>query len=168
MFLRLRNRCGVSLVEMLVAIAVMAVLALSISTLAVAVHTSNGFAQTQAEAVQHARVAIGRIENACQAAYATPDFPGFWTISTTVGGHTFPDALIRLETSERHAGQCRRPSFARELVAYTFDANQPHRLLEITFPHDYQPMPALSQTSLWAAFVAGLPVADMAAAGAAY
>jgi len=156
MFLHLRSRHGVSLVEMLVAVAVMAVLALSISTLAVAVHSSNAFAQTHAEAVQHARVALGRIEASCQSAYATPDFPGFWTISTPVGSHTFPDALVVWKPESAAPANIDGPPLVSELVVYTFDANQPNRLLEVTLPDSNVAAPALSQTGTWITGIAGL------------
>ena len=155
MFHRRRNRTGVSLVEMLLAIAVLGIMAMSLSALATIVHTSNDFAQTRGEAIQHARVACERIERALSSAYATADYPGFAAVATTSGGHSYPDLLIVWRPVGAPANAA-GPPLMRELVFFTFAPSEPHKLLEITLPNDNRPAPAASNLVQWAIELASL------------
>jgi prepilin-type N-terminal cleavage/methylation domain-containing protein len=155
MFHHRRKRAGVTLVEMLLALAVLGIMALSLGALASTVHSSNNYSQTRGEAIQHARVACERIERALHAAYATADYPGFAAVATTVGSYSYPDLLIVWRPDGAPANAA-GPPLMKELVFFTFDPSAPQRLLEITRPTDSRAAPAPTNLTQWAIEIANL------------
>lgn len=153
---------GVSLVELLVALAVMGIVAVSLSALAVAVQMSSEYASGHGEAVQHARVAIERIKRTASDATATPDYPAFWVHSTTIDGYAFPDALIVWRPPSGTPSNSGGPPLFSELVIYTFDPGAPRRLLEITMPQDNRAAPLPTNSSQWTLELAAIHAGDTA------
>jgi hypothetical protein len=146
---RRRKRAGISLVEMLLAVAVLGIMAVSLSALAATVNSSNDFVQSRGEAIQHARVACERIERALLSAHATAEYPGFASVATTIGSHQYPDLLVVWRPNGAPINPL-GPPLMRELVFFTFDPSAPHRLLEITLPDDNRPAPAATNIIQWA------------------
>ncbi len=161
MFHRRRSPRGVSLVEMLLAIAVLGIIALSLSALATTVNTSNDYSQSRGEAIQHARVACERIERAMHSAHATADYPGFAAVATTINGQSYPDLLIVWRPDGAPAN-VNGPPLMRELVFFTFDPSAPNRLLEITLPHDNHSAPAMTNVTQWAMELASIHTSSSA------
>jgi len=126
------ERAGLTLVEMLVAMAVLGILALGLGSMAATVHQTNDFVRRQNEALQHARIACQRIEDACRQATATAEYPGFWPVSTEIGGYSFPDALVVWRPNGGAPANDDGPPLYRELIVYTFDPAVPNELIEMT------------------------------------
>ena len=83
---RHRQRRGLTLVELMMVTAVMAILATTLAALATTVQVANQQQMGRGLAIQHGRVAIERIERAIQGATANEQFPGFIVISETIDG----------------------------------------------------------------------------------
>lgn len=153
------KRCGVSLVEMLLAMAVLGIMALALSALATTVHSTSGYVQHRGEAIQHARVACERIDRAIASAHATANYPGAWVIATLIGTTRYPDALVVWRPTGA-ATNAAGPPLMRELVWFTFDPSAPHKLLEITCPADNRSAPALTSAASWATELAAIHTAS--------
>jgi hypothetical protein len=110
--------------------------------------TTRTYADGQGTAAQHARVALSRIRNTIEGAYATPDFPGMAVLSTQVGNYAFPDTLVVWKPTGSPVNAAGPPLYS-ELVIYCPDPAAPYRLLEITAPTDTRVTPALTDTSAW-------------------
>ncbi len=147
-------RRGMSLIELLLASTVMAMIAGAAGALAVAVNTGSQYSRGQGVAVQHARVALDRIQTACLEAHASAAFPGFLVVPQQVGEWTFPDTLV-VWRSSAPADPEGLPRYA-ELAIYTPDPASPRRLLEITAPGDHRTVPAPADIDAWRAAVATL------------
>lgn len=152
-------RRGLTLVELLIAVGIMGLMAAALGTLAMAVQASSEYSQGHGSAVQHARVALQRIQQACRSAAANADFPGFWVITQRVGGYGFPDTLVVWKPSAAAAGSM--PLFS-ELVVFCFDPDTPTRLLELTVPDDNRPVPPLNNAAAWASELDSLKSSDSA------
>ena len=153
MFLLHRKRRGLTLVEMLVAMAVMGILVVGLGGMVTTIHQSNEFVRTQGEAVQHARVAVERIERTCRGATATSDHPGFWIVSESFGAYSFPDALVVWSPNGGTPTNPDGPPLLSELVFYTFGADSPESLFEISAPSAVGNAPAISDTSAWLSLI---------------
>ena len=147
------KRNGLTLVEMLVAMAVMGILIVGLSGMVTTIHQSNEFVRTQGEALQHARVSIERIERICRGATATRDYPGFWVVSETFGAYSFPDALVVWSPESGTPANLDGPPLLSELVVYTYDDASPESLIEVTARSAVGDAPALSETSVWQSLI---------------
>ena len=87
-------------------------------------------------------------------AHASPDFPGFWTVASSAGSYTFPDALVVWTSSSPQSVD--GPPRMQELTVFTFDPDAPNRLLEITSPGDTRAAPATTATATWLAEIAAM------------
>ena len=144
-----QKRHALTLAEMLVAMAVLGIMVAGLGTMVTTVHESNDFVRREGNALQHARIAIERIERTCRSASATADYPGFWVVSTTIGSYSFPDALVVWRPESGEPANADGPPLLSELVVYTFDADAPETLVEITAPSAVGNAPAISDTSSW-------------------
>ena len=151
---------GLTLAEMLVAMAVLGILVAGLGSMVTTVHESNDFVQREGNALQHARVAIERMERTCRGAYATADYPGFWVVSQTSGSYSFPDALVVWNPEGGEPANADGPPLLSELVVYTFDAENPETLVEITAPSAVGNAPAISNTTLWQTIIALAKASD--------
>ncbi len=151
---RARIRRGLTLVELMIASAILAIMVGALSGLALTVQTANEHGSGQNLATQHARVTLERIERSLHAAHANASFPGFAVFSDSVGGWTFPDTLVVWQPSGAPANPDGLPLFS-ELVVYSPDPNDAHRLLEIRVPSDARTVPPLEDTSAWVWELAG-------------
>ena len=145
------DRCGLTLVELLIAVAIIAMTAASLAALARATQISASYVQGHSAAAQHARVTAERIEQAIHSATASESFPGAAVFAETVGGNRFPDTLVVWHPT---AGTVAvdpggLPRFS-ELVVFCPNPSQPDELLEITSRSDTRTVPPLASTSQWA------------------
>ena len=154
MYLRSLDRRALTLVEMLVAMAVLGILAVGLGAMVTTIHQSNDFVRREGEALQHARIAMERIKRTCQSAHATADYPGFWTVATTSGSYSFPDALVVWSPASGAAANAAGPPLLSELVIFTFDASSPEKLIEISARSASGTAPAINQSVAWLLLVA--------------
>lgn len=136
---RLRRR-GLTLVELLLASAIMAIMAATLALLAAAATNTASYAQGRGETTQHARVIQERLARLIQEAYATENHPGVAVLETYVGTWRFPDMLLVWHpdgTPQNPNG----PPLIREIVCISPDPDQPNRLLEVIAPLDTRTIP---------------------------
>jgi prepilin-type N-terminal cleavage/methylation domain-containing protein len=148
------DRRGLTLVELLISSAILAMMAAALGTLALTVAGGNQYSRGQGAAAQHARVALERIRTACLEAHASEQFPGFLVVSETSGGWSFPDTLV-VWRAANPADPQGLPLF-RELVIFAPDPAAPNRLLEITAPSDGRQVPSPGNAAAWRTEIAAL------------
>lgn len=145
-------RRGMTLVELLLASAIMAIVAGTLTLLALAVNNTAVYTQGRGETTQHARVIHERLTRLIQEAYAAENHPGAAVLVTHVGTWRFPDMLLvwRPNGAPQNANG---PPLIREIVIVTPDPDQPNRLLEVTAPLDSRTIPLDSslQSAAWQA-----------------
>jgi hypothetical protein len=141
-----------TLVELLLASAIMAVMAGTLAVLSLAVANTAAYTRGRGETTQHARVVHERLTRLIQEAYAAENHPGAAVLDTYVGSWRFPDMLLvwRPNGSPQNASG---PPLIRELVIITPDPDRPNRLLEVTAPLDSRTIPLDSalNTDAWRA-----------------
>ena len=152
----LRRRCGLTLVELLISSAIMAMMAAALGTLALAVTGGNQYSQGQSAAAQHARVALDRIRTACLEAHASEEFPGFMVVSATAAGWSFPDTLVVWRPENTPPADPDGLPLFREVVIFAPDPAAPNRLLEITAPGVNRQVPSPDNASAWRAEIDAL------------
>jgi prepilin-type N-terminal cleavage/methylation domain-containing protein len=142
------SRRGLTLAELLIAMAVMGLVAAGMASLALTVGSASDVSHSQWLVTQHARVTIQRIERTVAGAYATSQFPGFIVVSQTRGTSSFPDALVVWKPEGDPANPDGLPLFS-ELVIFTPDHDDPTQLLEIQLPLDTRTVPSVDDASTW-------------------
>ncbi|MBC8356511.1 MAG: type II secretion system protein [Planctomycetes bacterium] len=143
-----RRPRGLTLVELLMVSAVMAILATTLAALASTVQVANQQQFGRGLAVQHGQVAIERMERAIQDAHANEQFPGFIIITETVGGSTYPDTLVVWKPDGEPTAPTGMPR-VNELVVFTPASDDPTRLVEIRDSSNNSQVPALSNNAEW-------------------
>jgi hypothetical protein len=150
-----RSRHGLSLVELLMASAVMVLVAGTLGTLAMTAQMTAEYGHGHGLATQHARVCLDRIERTLHEATASEDFPGFIALGDSSGSWHFPDTLVVWHPDGAAADPDGLPRF-NELVIFCPDPNEPAQLLEITVPDDAGVAYAASDTAAWQAAAASI------------
>lgn len=149
---RCLRRRGLTLVELLLASAIMAIMAGTLALLATAVRNTASFAQGREETTQHARVIHERLARLIQEAYTAEYHPGVAVLESYVQTWRFPDMLLiwRPNGAPQNPDG---PPLIREIVIITPDPDQPNRLLEVTAPLDTRtiPLDATLNTGAWVA-----------------
>ena len=156
-----KSRCGLTLLEVMIAMSIMTLIAGTLGTLARAVQMSSDYTEGHAAATQHARVSLERITRAVNQAPASESFPGAAVLSESVSGWRFPDTLVVWRPSGAAANPNGRPLFS-EIVVFCPDPATPNRLLEITAPTDLRTVPPLTDSSSWAAELTALKASTTA------
>ncbi len=159
---RPRRRAGLTLLELLMAVAIMVMTVGALGALAKAVQLSSEYGEGHAEATQHARVILERISRKVQEANANDLFPGFIVVSQTAGGWRFPDTLVIWSSDEEPYDENGAPRLPRyeELVIYTpyavdaEDSGNPKGLVEITLPDDTTVVPSVDDEAAWETLIA--------------
>src|SRR4029079_11839812 len=113
------------------AVAILAILAGAMGTLAYGVGTANDYCRGQNEAAQHARVVLERIRRNVINCKASESFPGCMVASTTVGAYSYPDRLLIWKSNGVAAAATELPRQS-DLIVYTYNPSRPIELLEIT------------------------------------
>ncbi len=146
--MKTKLRQGITLSELLVAIAVMGLVAVALGALAKAVEQSTGYTRGHETALQYARVAIQRIGRHIEGAHANDQFPGFIVINRPEQGWDFPDMLAVWYPEGAPQAIDSLPLFS-ELIIYAPDPTQPNRLLEITARTDHRVVPPITSLGAW-------------------
>lgn len=133
------RRRGVSLVELMTALAVTAMVTAAVVGVAAAVHTSNHYAETMGELAQHARVTLERIDRIVAESAAAENNSAFVVIAANVGGAWFPDTLVVWHPAGNPTFPP-GPALVSELVIFCPDPVTPSQLVEITAPADVRPV----------------------------
>ncbi|NQT38752.1 MAG: prepilin-type N-terminal cleavage/methylation domain-containing protein [Planctomycetes bacterium] len=157
-----RRRDALTLIELLISISIMAVIAVSLGSLARAVQVSFAYSQGHGDATQHARVAMAHIARTVREATANEQFPGVLVLSETEGSWQFPDTLVVWHPDGPAADPAGLPRY-NELVVFSPDPTSPSILAAWTMPGDTGIVPSVDDTSAWATVVAAIkssPQAD--------
>ena len=133
-------RRGLTIIELLFAVLIMAIVAASLQAMIGSVEIANDYSQGYGTATQHARVAFSRIEAAIHSAYGKSIYPGVWVTQDTDGQWTYPNTLIVWQPSGTPANPA-GPPLVRELVIFCPDPNQPNDLVQLTVPGNATAVP---------------------------
>jgi hypothetical protein len=139
---------GLTFLELIIAMAILAMVVGMLDTAAQAVHQGFACSEGQATATQHARVALDRIISTASQATANVNFPGLIVETDQVGAWTYPDTLVVWHPAGAPADPTGLPRF-NELVIYCPSSVNPNRLLEITLPGNTQVVPAATDQVSW-------------------
>lgn len=145
---RAKSRRGLTLVELLVATAVLALIAAAMGTISLAVHTSSEYVAGQTGSLQHARVTIDRIEQHLRACHFTEEFPGCTVIAQSISGYSFPDAIAIWKPTGTPASPTGRPRVS-ELLFIAPDPADPSKLYEWRLTSNGAQAPTYGSTSSW-------------------
>jgi prepilin-type N-terminal cleavage/methylation domain-containing protein len=148
-------RRGLTLVELLIASAIMAMTVAALAGVAKAVRLGAAHGDGQAQAVQHARVALDRIARMAREATASPVFPGFLVVAETEGGWRFPDTLVVWHPNGTAVNPDGLPRFD-ELTIYCPHPDHPEQLVEITAPSDTRTAPSVDDATTWASEISAI------------
>ncbi|MGD0900663.1 MAG: hypothetical protein ABR915_22755 [Thermoguttaceae bacterium] len=148
-------RSGLSLIELVFAVAILAMVAGTLQTVASAVHVAFGYTEGHGLATQHARVVLDRIRATTLQATANEQFPGFIVVADTVGSYQYPETLVVWHPTGAPANPTGLPQF-NELVIYCPSSASPNQLLEITLPTNTGTVPAASDQASWSSQIAAL------------
>lgn len=146
---RRARRRAVTLIELMIAIAVMALMASALGALSHAVKITSEYTEGTSNATQHARVALQRINRAVAQGFANENFPGAVAFADALGSYTYPDTLVVwYPTNGSPASPSGLPLFS-EILVFCANPNSPNQLLEITSPSDTRTVPAPTDLSTW-------------------
>ena len=140
------QRHGLTMIELMISIGIMALIVSGLSALALAVRQGWDYNEGHGRATQHARVALERIARAVSTATATAEDHGFVVVFTPSGSERYSDTLgvwrpnwpNEESTLPANADGTARIS---ECVIFCPDPDQPNRLVEITAPTDTRTIP---------------------------
>jgi len=152
---RRNQRRGLTLLELLIAISILAMVVGSLGALARGVQQGFEYTEGHGMATQHARVALDRIARTAGEATASEHFPGFIVVADEVGGWRFPDTLVVWRPNGAAADPDGLPRY-NELVIYFPDRWSPNRLVETTVPWDWRTVPPVENEAQWRAEIAAI------------
>lgn len=154
-------RAGMTLVELMVAMVLMATMTGVLATLTLAMRQGWEHNSGHALAAQHARVALERISRAVSTATANEDMPGFYVVYETVGTDRYPDTLVVWKPNGPATSPTGLPRI-KECVFFCPDPTAPNRLLEITAPTDNRTIPLTESlnSTLWRNNLAAIKTAS--------
>ncbi|HLA84920.1 MAG TPA: prepilin-type N-terminal cleavage/methylation domain-containing protein [Thermoguttaceae bacterium] len=155
------RRSGLTLVELLVASAIMVLIVGALGVLAKAVQMGAQYSGGHGEAIQHARVTLERITRIANEATTSQTFPGILTLATTAGGNSYPDTLVVWHPDDAPADPARLTPRFNELVIFCASLEQPNELIQLTAPGDTRPVPEYTDQSVWRAAVESLRQSDV-------
>lgn len=141
-------RGGLTLIELLIAMSIMAMVIGSLGALAHGVQLAFEYTEGHGLATQHARVAIDRLTRHVEEATTSGQFPGFLVVPSIEGSGEYPETLVIWHPSGLAADPEGLPRF-NELVIYSPSLNAPNQLLEITVPTDNRTVPDVSNLAQW-------------------
>jgi prepilin-type N-terminal cleavage/methylation domain-containing protein len=143
-----RTRAGVTLIELMIALSILAFMTTALAALAQATRIASAFNEGVSTAVQHARVAQERISLAVADGYANENFPGAVVFRASIGLYTYPDTLVVWHPANAPADPGGLPRF-NEIIVFTYNPSVPGQLLEITAPSDSRTVPAVANLTAW-------------------
>lgn len=143
------GRAGLTLVELLVAAAIMAIVVAALAFLAKAVYMGADYSTGHGEAIQHARVTLERITRMANEATTSPEFPGMLVLVSEEGDDRYPDTLIVWHPTTKAFDPDGLPRF-KELVIFCPKVGRPNELIELTAPGDTRTVPDYTDLNDWA------------------
>jgi prepilin-type N-terminal cleavage/methylation domain-containing protein len=156
---RAANRSsGLTLVELLLAVAILSLIAGALGALARTVSVGSQYSANVATSVQHARVTLERIARTVESACANESFPGAIVVTESVAGLRHPNTLVVWRPQSAAADRAGLPRF-NELVIYSASNSARNELYEFTAPSDTRTAPAIANTAAWQSEIAALKVA---------
>ncbi|MBS0209921.1 MAG: prepilin-type N-terminal cleavage/methylation domain-containing protein [Planctomycetes bacterium] len=155
------RRRGLTLVELMIAVAIMTIIAGTISAVSMAMQQASNYTYDRGTALQHGRVALERINQQIAGAYTAPGHPGVAVYVETLGTYRYPDTLLVWRPAGTPAN-VNGPPLISEVYFYCFDPTTPGTLIELTAPSDNRtiPLDATLQTSTWKTALDGLKMAS--------
>jgi hypothetical protein len=146
------------MVELLMAMSVMVLIGGVVAGLASAVYTANDYCQGVANATQHGRVALERIQQTVRTATASETFAGCAMLETVLDSYRVADTLVVWHPADGVPANASGPPLARELFIYAPDPSDARQLVEIIpSAGDARAMPLPSDDhAAWAIFINGL------------
>ena len=142
------TRNALTLLELLIAMSVMAMVVGTLGGLAMTVQQGYEYSEGYGLATQHARVVLDRIAQNASQATASEQFPGCLAIAETVGAWRYPDTLVVWRPSGTPANPSGLPQY-NELVVYCPNPKAINQFVEITAPTDTRTVPAVTDTATW-------------------
>ncbi len=149
------RRVGLTLLELLIASSIMAIMAGVLGALALSVQMQSEHSQGHGEAVQHARVVIDRLQRLMNEATANEQFPGFYIQSEKVGPYWYPDTIVIWHPETVALDPQGLPRW-NEVIIICPDDESPNVLLEITDPTNTATVPATSNASAWSSALSSI------------
>lgn len=148
---RARNRVGarrrgLTVVELLFAVLIIAIVAASLQAMMLSVEVANDYSQGYGIATQHARTAFSRIEAAVHQAYGKSMYPGIWVTQDTDGQWNYPNTLIVWQPNGTPANPA-GPPLVQELVIFCPDPSAPNDLIQLTVPGNTTSVPTTNAAS---------------------
>ena len=149
------RRSALTLVELLLAVAILSLIAGALGALARTVSIGSQYSSNASTSVQHARVTLERISRTIESATANENFPGAIVVAETVGGLRHPNSLVVWRPPSAPADSAGLPRF-NELVIYSASTSAANELCEFTAPGDTRIVPAITDTAAWKSEIAAL------------
>ncbi len=153
---------GLTLVELLFAMAIMAMVVGALAGLSHTAELGFEYSEGYGVATQHAQVAMDRISRTIYGATANEQFPGCIVVAETVNSWRYSDTLVvwnPAKASGNASATAANPSglpLYGELVIYCPHPTNPNQLVEITAPGDARTVPAITDTSTWLSQIAAI------------
>lgn len=148
-------RRGMTMIELLIAIAIVAALVAGLGVMAHAVYQGSEHSQSHALISQHARVAISRITTAANEAESSEAFPGVLVLQTTESGWTFPDRLAIWSPVASAVDPDGLPR-VNEILFYVPNPDAANELLELRNTSDTSTVPTVDDQVAWHALIDSL------------
>lgn len=145
-----------TLTELVVAMGVTGMIAAALGTLALSVEIESQEIQGSADAVQHARVTLDRIQRTLRQATCTETYPGYLVVPTVIGTDSYPHTLVVWRPASGKPTNAAGPPLFSEIVVYAPDATSPEKLLELNDPTDNRTVPAWTNLATWRTEIAAL------------
>jgi type II secretory pathway pseudopilin PulG len=152
-----------TMVELLMATAIMGILAGAMAGIAMAVQQSAVYNYGRTTSAQNARVSLDRINRMILTATSAPNYPGVAVCTTSIGSYLFPDTLLVWHPASGTPANAAGPPLISELVIYCFDPSTPNNLIELTAPTNTGTIvmdSAALSTGSWPNTIAGLKTAS--------
>jgi len=125
-------RRGVTLVELVMSMSVMAIVMIGMAGLSMTVQEGAEFNQRYGETTQHARIVSSHVTHIINRAAATEDTPGVVVLDDVVDGWRFPDTLVVWSPESGEPTDPANGPLVSELVVFTPDPSSPNELWELT------------------------------------
>lgn len=151
-----KEGAGITLVEMLVAIAICGLIIVGIATFVTLAENSFAIGRRSSEAIQIARTCFLQIENTLSKVWANELFPGAIVVPQSVGGDTLPETLVVWCPPAKKPRNPDGLPYLEELVVFGVNDSRPNELRRYRFPNSNLIAPPPSQVTAWQALISTL------------
>jgi hypothetical protein len=126
-----QQRRGLSVVELLVSIAILAMISLAIGMLSSTVYDAHAYNMGNGEIAQHARAVFTKIDSNLKTCTFNTTFPGWLIIPATNAASDYPDTLVIWKPLTAASNPTDLPT-RQEIIVYCPNPAQPNELWEMT------------------------------------